>query len=259
MLRSFASKLGFAISFSISISISSTSAFAADVPFQPLQSVRQAAPHLVDEGGVWVLGLGSLALFGARDLDEDMQEHFAYKSRLGGYESLGNEVFGRGIPGLLLGAGLWGYGAKTDDARTIHAGQASIEAIASTSLVVTVLKGGVNRLRPDSSDRFSFPSGHTSTVFASAGVLHEFYGWKVGAVADALGVLTSLSRVTANRHWFSDTVGGGLIGFAVGRAIARGHREALGELQSSNKQQASFTYVPMLDIDLVGLGIVASF
>lgn len=237
----------------------STSALAADVPFRPFRSVANAVPHLVDRGGLRTLGIGALMLAGARDLDEDMQERFAYQTRLGGYESLGNEVFGRGIPGLLLGAGLWTYGTKSDDARTIHAGQATIESISSTFVATSIVKGGANRLRPDSTDRFSFPSGHTSTVFAVSGVLHQFYDWKVGAACDAIGLLTALSRVTANKHWFSDTVGGGLLGFSIGRAIARAHLEDLGEIESANDRQAAFTLVPMIDGESLGFGIDARF
>lgn len=238
----------------------STQAQAADVDFQPWRSVKDGAPHLVDTTGTWILGVGSLALVGARDQDEEMQAHFSHQNRIGGFEELGNEFFGTGVPGVLIGGGLWYFGAKNDDARTIHAGQASLEAVGATAIVVTALKGGVNRLRPDSSDRFSFPSGHTSTVFASASVLHEFYGWKVGAVAEVIGVLTGLSRVSANRHWFSDTVGGALIGFTIGRAIAKGHLDRLGETEAASGTQSTvFTVVPLVDSEAVGLGVVGRF
>ncbi|MEK7357738.1 MAG: hypothetical protein AAB250_14900, partial [Bdellovibrionota bacterium] len=131
--------------------------------------LKSGAPHLVDDGGVWVLGIGALSVAGARDLDEDMQEHFRFQNRLGSYDSLGNEFFGTGAPGVLIGAGLWYYGETKDDSRSVHAGHASLEAVATTAIVVSSLKLVVGRERPDASDRYSFPSGHTSTVFASAG------------------------------------------------------------------------------------------
>ncbi|MES2963671.1 MAG: phosphatase PAP2 family protein [Bdellovibrionota bacterium] len=258
--------LRFAVLFSLFVSLgasaaepSSTETSSIDIEFRPLKSVSEGAPFLVDDGGKWLLGLGSLALVGARDLDEEMQEHFRHKERLGNFDSLGNEFFGTGVPGLVLGGALWAYGANSNHPRSVHAGQASIEAIVSTSVVVSTMKLAGNRLRPDASDRYSFPSGHTSTVFASAGVLHEFYGWKIGLLAESIGILTGLSRVEANRHWFSDTVGGGLIGFSIGRAIAKAHRSRLGELDAVANQQSAFTVVPIVDSDLLGAAVTARF
>ena len=250
-----------ALVFLFLISGLATSARADVAPFKPLDDLRASTPHLIDEGGVRVLGAGALLLVGARDLDEDMQERFRNQNRLGGFDHLGNEVLGTGVPGLLLAGGFWWQGERTQQARTVRAGQASLEAIATTFVATSGIKVLADRERPDGSDRHSFPSGHTSTVFASAGVLHEFYGWEVGAVADALGVLTAFSRVQANKHWFSDTVGGGLLGFSIGRAVARAHREQLGELahNANGNGESPFTVVPIVDSTFFGAQLTARF
>jgi hypothetical protein len=253
-------RLAFALVLFVNTLFVPVASSAADVPFKPLESVRASGPHLTDRGGLTLLGVGSVLVAGARDQDEEMQTHFRGQNRLGDFDEAGNYFFGTGVPGVLIGGGLWYFGDKYDDARTIHAGHASLEAVATTAITVSTLKLFVNRERPDGSDRFSFPSGHTSTVFASAGVLHQFYGWKTGAVAEAIGVLTGLGRVEANRHWFSDTVGGGLIGFAIGRAVARAHLNELGELESADeKRQASFTVVPFVDRDFALVQVTTLF
>ena len=42
-----------------------------------------------------------------------------------------------------------------------------------------ILKYAVREERPDHSNRHSFPSGHTSTTFATATFLQRRYGWKL--------------------------------------------------------------------------------
>ncbi|MEY8877691.1 MAG: phosphatase PAP2 family protein [Leptothrix sp. (in: b-proteobacteria)] len=74
-------------------------------------------------------------------------------------------------------------------------------------------------LRPDGSDRQSFPSGHTAIAFAAA----HYLDVREGAALDPLlrvGVygaagLTALARVEAKKHFWKDTVAGGALGYVV--------------------------------------------
>lgn len=72
--------------------------------------------------------------------------------------------------------------------------------------------------RPDSSDRYSFPSGHTAEAFVSAEFLHlEYRGrvhWTVIAGGYAVGVGTAYLRMYHNKHWLSDVVAGASVGIA---------------------------------------------
>ena len=47
-----------------------------------------------------------------------------------------------------------------------------------TEAITYGLKLSINKQRPDMSNDNSFPSGHTSTVFHSAGYIHRRYGFK---------------------------------------------------------------------------------
>jgi hypothetical protein len=205
--------------------------------YNPWENLKGGARHLFDDRNRWTLAGGAAALLGARALDEEANDYFAHKNRLGGADHLGNDILGTGVPGVLIGAGFWIYGDLTGQGYESQAGQAQIETLFVTAIFTSVLKASVNRERPDSADHFSFPSGHTSTVFASATALEEFYGWKVGVPAYLLGVLTGMSRMSEQKHWLSDTVGGALIGMLVGHAFARQH---LGKSEDSFASRISF-------------------
>lgn len=192
-------------------------------PYQPWKSLKEGLGLLFDRQNQWTLVTAGLVLAGTRSLDEEAQEYFDHRKRLGGLSYYGNHVLGTGVPGTLLGAGFWLFGDLLDRPYAAHAGQAQIETLLVTGLVTAAMKGAFNRERPDGSDRYSFPSGHTSTVFASAMVLHEFYGWKVGGPAFLLGAITAASRLQDNRHWLSDTIGGATLGIVIGHAFSRAH------------------------------------
>ena len=74
------------------------------------------------------------------------------------------------------------------------------------------LKFGINKPRPDMSNDNSFPSGHTSTVFHSAGFIHRRYGFKYSIPAYALAGFTGASRIDSEKHDILDVLAGAAIG-----------------------------------------------
>ncbi|GAB4038537.1 phosphatase PAP2 family protein [Spirosoma gilvum] len=84
-----------------------------------------------------------------------------------------------------------------------------------SSGVVLGLKHTTNELRPDGSNYFSFPSGHTANAFTGAALLdREFRGvspWiPIGGYAMATS--TGILRVVNDKHWISDVLVGAGIG-----------------------------------------------
>jgi len=67
----------------------------------------------------------------------------------------------------------------------------------------------------------SFPSGHSSTVFAIATVIGlEYWDTKwVPAISFGLAGFTALYRLAVNDHWASDVLFGSALGFAVGSMV----------------------------------------
>ncbi len=91
--------------------------------------------------------------------------------------------------------------------RTIIFALSSIIASSSAIAVKNITKVE----RPDGSENNSFPSGHTTTTFASAEFMRQEYKdvspW-YGIAAYAAATTTGILRVYNNKHWVSDVVAG---------------------------------------------------
>ena len=83
------------------------------------------------------------------------------------------------------------------------------------------LKQVSGRTRPDGSNDYSFPSGHSTDSFMIATVVDQFYGHKAGFVAYGAAALISASRLKSNVHWLSDVAAGATIGYIIGRTVSR--------------------------------------
>jgi len=103
------------------------------------------------------------------------------------------------------------------------------ELIMLSSVYIVKELTGVQR--PDSSDRRSFPSGHTAQAFLAASIVHtEFrdkspwYG--IGAYTLATGV--AAFRMINNKHWESDVVAGAGFGILSAHLAYLSHRNRWG-------------------------------
>jgi len=102
-------------------------------------------------------------------------------------------------------------------------------SLGAAALITTGLKYTFPELRPDGSDRKSFPSGHTSTAFAAAASLYNRQGACIGVPAMLAAGFVGLARVQADKHHWYDVVVGAGIGSVSGFLITRkrSQREAL--------------------------------
>lgn len=67
-------------------------------------------------------------------------------------------------------------------------------------------------LRPNDANRFSFPSGHCTTVFTGAELVRKEYGWGWGAGAYCVAATVAFMRMYRDWHWFGDVLAGAGVG-----------------------------------------------
>ncbi len=85
-------------------------------------------------------------------------------------------------------------------------------AFGGSILTTYALKSAIDKERPDGSDNDAFPSGHTTSAFASAAFLHRRYGATYGVPAYALATYVAYSRVDNDHHEWEDVAAGAAIG-----------------------------------------------
>ena len=142
----------------------------------------------------------------------------------------GNYRYTMPIPLLIYAGGLLG---KNSDLQ--HTGLKMSQAIIFTGTITLIIKELTGRSRPYlnesnhhfepfsfNEDRRSFFSGHSSTTFALSTVLAaeiDNLAWKIfwfGAAGTVAG-----ARIYHDKHWFSDTVAGALVGYTIGNFVSR--------------------------------------
>lgn len=92
-------------------------------------------------------------------------------------------------------------------------------------VVAHVLKEEVAHLRPDLTqalivpdDKYSFPSGHATFMFALAFAMYGF-DKRAGIFIGTLAVVTGISRVLAGVHFWYDILGGFILGAGIAYII----------------------------------------
>ena len=139
-------------------------------------------------------------------------------------------------------AGSYVYGAWRDDPKAREIGVLGTESLLDSLIVVGVLKEVFRRDRPDDkhpgdfwAGGTSFPSGHAIQVWSIASLLDHEYKHKkiVGITAYSLAGIVSAARVAAQKHFASDVVAGGTIGWFIGRYVYDTHMSHLAHNHAS--------------------------
>ncbi len=152
-------------------------------------------------------------------------------------DSVARVFSGAGKPEALLGLVAAGYLAgcldRNDGLR--RAFLLAGESLVITELVVQVAKTGIGRARPYNEEGafsfhplsfrkkyYSLPSGHSASAWALAASLAESSRSPyVDVLLYTLAAGISLSRICLDKHFISDVVAGGLLGFFIGKKLSR--------------------------------------
>lgn len=178
------------------------------------------------------------------------------------------EKLGAGQYGLALSGILYLGGQIVQDREIRKTGVMLAEAIFLNGITTEVLKVVTGRSRPYTNEgnydidflRFkdddnSLPSGHVSTAFAIATVLSQRIDNTFASIAlYSFAGLTTLQRIYADRHWFSDTVLGAALGTVIGLKVIKLNSEY--ESQSSS---IKLNVAPVFSDGSFGVGVVLNF
>jgi hypothetical protein len=163
---------------------------------------------------------------------------------------------GDGSFSLGLFGGFAGYGLIFKDAKAVETAKIGIESFLLTGITVQLFKHLCGRERPSDATRpggfwhgpfayfdkkrgggrglpafDAFPSGHTTTAFAAATTISDFYTepW-VSYTSYSLAALVSVSRVMERTHWISDCFIGAIIGHYGTRLVEKWNYGSEGRL-----------------------------
>jgi hypothetical protein len=193
-----------------------------------LEQSRATSPPLSD----WVYGAGlaGSAVLASALLDKPVDRYVGRHAETRLARSWNN--FGKNMPIALLATS--GVAVALGDPQMQNIGVISLQAAAASLGVSALGKYAVARARPnenrgawervgegESRSNSSFPSGHSAIAFAAVTPFAQEYDapWLYGVAA-----VSSMGRVAGRKHWVSDTVAGGLLGYASATLLWKGQR-----------------------------------
>jgi membrane-associated phospholipid phosphatase len=199
------------------------------------------------ENGIWA-GIGAAAALALHPLDDDATIQLQKTQ-----EGTLHKIF---LPGKFIGetgvqvgmaAATYLYGRATNRPQVATAGMELVRAELLTEGLVQGLKFAVRRQRPDGSDNRSFPSGHAAITFATATVLQRRFGWVRAMPAYLVASYVAAARVTEDKHFLSDVVGGAFVGTIAGRTVTRdgnGQRVSFAPVFGAHETAFVFVFRP---------------
>ncbi len=190
-----------------------------------VQSATHTTQQLTHADAVkpWLLGAG--LVLGATALDHKLDRWALHHANLTGVAKLGNAV------PLLLGLG------ALADIGGDGVGWTALKSAGYTLAANEVVRASFGRARPyeergnQQFDAFraqglksGFASNHVALAFAMATPFAQTYDmpWLYGAAG-----ITAIGRIQSRQHWLSDTVAGGVLGYAVGSVMSDEHKQSV--------------------------------
>jgi membrane-associated phospholipid phosphatase len=199
---------------------------AAPAQAQSIASLITSLPadfaHLFTPANALIVGAGGAGSLAVHPKDDEIAESISqpFGARRDFFRA--GATIGDGVEQNSFALGMYVVGRLARSTRMSAAGADLIDAQIVNGVLTQGIKYATDRTRPNGGAR-AFPSGHTSATFATAEVLREHYGWKVGAPVYALGGYVSISRMVDNKHWASDVIFGTAIGIVSGRTASFRH------------------------------------
>jgi len=194
-----------------------------ELPATLLDDTKATVTNPVSLVCLGLAGAAGIALQGNNG-DDQVEHHFA---RNGGqlsdfWDSVGDAGGNPGTHFAIAGAAYLTSLAR-GDTRTYEVSKTLLNALIINGLATEVLKVAARTESPNG-DQMGWPSGHASSSFCFATVMHEAYGPWVGVPLYGFAAFVGYERLDARNHDFSDVISGALIGIAIGHAVSTNHQ-----------------------------------
>lgn len=202
--------------------------------------------------GIGVIGLESDWLkFQNREIRDELRENIDSKFSIDDFSLYLPMVSVYGLNALGI------KGKHSFKERTLILGTAA----ALMAVSVNTIKSTSNVLRPDGSNKHSFPSGHTATAFMGAEFLRREYSdvspW-IGVAGYAVAAGTGFFRMYNNKHWLTDVIAGAGIGI-LSTDIAYWLYPYTSKLFFPNKKNKKISFTPYYSLDSKGVFCCITF
>jgi membrane-associated phospholipid phosphatase len=209
--------------------------------------------------GQWLFAGGVLAATGGSLFVDDSVADYYDAHRVESLRDLSTSVthFGDSRYQVPLISGLWlgGYAFGSLKMRKIagDAAEASLIAALMINPALCYMTGRAlpskgespSTFKPFTWHRYSFPSGHTAAAFALASVLdtdlRDTFGYWHTPIVYGGALAVAQSRLYDRKHYLSEVILGGAIGWAVGNWVASKDREVR---QGAAQKKPDLTILP---------------
>lgn len=216
---------------------------------------EEAASPYTDLSSRYTLYSGSLLTLIFAVTEDQVGDPFQEKqvrNKTLGHSSGWGDIMGQLVPNILYVGGM-SIAGFYHDPKGYERAIGMFKATAYAASVTTILKYTIREPRPnDNSTKNSFPSGHSTTIFAFSGYVAGEHGWGWGSAALTLAFFTAHSRINDNMHRLHDVTAGATIGWVYGWGMAK--------LQKRNAKENKEAFIaPILDSQTAGLSLYKEF
>lgn len=170
------------------------------------------------------LGTGLAISLGLREgVDDDVRAWTARHPKRWGDGSEILSLIGNTEIQVAFLLAMYGWSYYQEDEELLEFSRLMSRSMTVAGLSAVAIKLIAQTERPSDSwfgGKYGFPSGHTTTSFALAATIEEYYGPQYGIPAYMLAGLIGWSRIDQRDHDLSDVVFGMFLGYAIGKSIS---------------------------------------
>jgi hypothetical protein len=238
-----------------SFSFAETETFWSQVGHDLASPVSTEARSILVPGAL----LTGVLLIERNNISDPWQRSVSQRQPLGSTSKFGDQM-GQVIPNAIYAGSMWLYGYFKNNELATERSWVMIKASIYSGLFTDVFKSIAQEERPNGSNRQSFPSGHATSAFAFASVVHAEHGLAWGVPAYALASFVGYSRMNDNKHYFHDVVAGAVVGTSYGFGLHyRSLQQKPRALARSGGAGFEYSVLPVVSSSFHGLSLYGEF